>query len=601
MLALPLLFYCAACLYRLGDKSLWVDEVLVPLTARYPVEYILQRSLVTDFHPPGYYLIIKLWSALSDSDAFLRGLSVLCGGLAVLACQRLGREALGAGAGLAAASALAVSPLFISLARQVRPYTLIVLLCALMLLGLWREVRLRRDGEGQGGAWPLAVALCLGPLTHYTFLFVILGGGLSLLTEPAALAGMLRRRKALLAAAAVSLGCSGYFLLHRMGEAGQPGTVLATLGNIGSNMVYLLSFQWGMNALAVAMGAACLFGLWAIHGRSARLARMLVIYVLAPWAALAALRYASYSNPWHYAYTLPALALCLGAAADRLCRGRTLPLALCGALFCAGAALQLAPRWEALYADESENYAAVAQAVERAGTAGRAFVVPERLHQNAVARYLAPEARRDFLAQRIEPGAKELEVLCVGPECASVLGDSFEAGPGGVSKPLKIGRATALDISSEPESMELSFKPSAFYSQVYEAENVQIDTGFGGRLMPTENNVSAGFAYRFVNRGPKFPYASAIVLRYANLGLGNALKVSVKFDDEAPQLLFATGGIDARRAKAIPVFREKPFASMLVMVEMRCAPRTPAFPGGNQQTIQVEGLSMLFSCYKRED
>jgi len=605
VLGLPLLFYAVASGVGLGEKSLWVDEVLVPLTSRFPVEYILQRSLVTDFHPPGYYLIIKLWSAVSDTDWFLRFFSVLCGALSIAACHRLGREALGWGGGLASAAFLAANPLFISLARQVRPYTLVVLLCALLLLGLWREVR-RTDGDGgpdggPGGGWPLLVSVCLGPLVHYMFLFVLLGAGLYMLTERAALMRLLRERRALLAACAASLACSLFFLAHRLGEAGEPGSVLGTLANIGSNMVYVLSFQWGLNPVALGWGAACLFGLWAAWRRSGRLGRMLALYVLAPWAALAALRYASYSNPWHYAYTLPALALCLGAAADRLCRGRAMPLALCGALFCAVAAARMAPRLEPLYQDDKESFAQVARALERAGTAGRVFVVPERLHQNAVARYLGPDARRDFLVQRIEPEIRELEMLCVGPECGSVLGETFAMRPPGVSEPVIVPREAALDISGEPKELALSFAPRAFYSQVYAAENVQIDTAFGGRLMPTANGVTASFAYRFVNSGPRFPYASSLVLRYANLGLGNALKVSVKFDDEAPQLLFATGGVDARRAKAIPVFRERRFTSLLVTVEMFCAARTPAFPGGNQQTIQVEGLTALFSCYKRDE
>ena len=94
-------------LYHLETPSMWWDEIIVPLTARYPLAYILDFSRHCEMHPPLYHLCIKAveWAGLSDFT--LRLPSVLCGLAAVYAVWRLFGRLYNRSVGLVAAAFLA--------------------------------------------------------------------------------------------------------------------------------------------------------------------------------------------------------------------------------------------------------------------------------------------------------------------------------------------------------------------------------------------------------------------------------------------------------------------------------------------------------------
>ena len=61
-------------LYHLETPSQWWDEIIVPLTARFPIAYILDFSRHCEMHPPLYHLFIKLVEGAGLSDFALRPL-----------------------------------------------------------------------------------------------------------------------------------------------------------------------------------------------------------------------------------------------------------------------------------------------------------------------------------------------------------------------------------------------------------------------------------------------------------------------------------------------------------------------------------------------
>ena len=124
----------------------------------------LWRNLVHEGHPPLYLLMLKCWTlAFGTTIVWVRGFSVLCSTLAIIAMMAVGTRAAGGAAGLAAGLLFATSPYQVYFAAESRSYSLMVLCAAVSTwawLGLISEER-RRDEV----AWAIAVsAACL---THY--------------------------------------------------------------------------------------------------------------------------------------------------------------------------------------------------------------------------------------------------------------------------------------------------------------------------------------------------------------------------------------------------------------------------------------------------
>ncbi len=115
-------------LFGIADESLWLDEGDALRAAQLPLpEMAADRYAVG--HPPLYFALLAAWLHLTGtSDANARLLSALCSVAAVGATWRLGRLLGGRTAALLASLFMAVSPLQIHYAQEVRGYALVTLL-----------------------------------------------------------------------------------------------------------------------------------------------------------------------------------------------------------------------------------------------------------------------------------------------------------------------------------------------------------------------------------------------------------------------------------------------------------------------------------------
>src|SRR4051812_33874364 len=145
----------------------------------------------TELTPPLYYVLAWPWAHVFGTDeAALRALSALVGTAVVPIAYLAGRELMTRAAGLVAAALVAFNPLLVWYSQEARPYSLLVLLCALSLLFFlrgWRP-RARRD------LWLWALVSALALLTHYFAAFLVVPEGLWLAWKwrprlPALLAG----------------------------------------------------------------------------------------------------------------------------------------------------------------------------------------------------------------------------------------------------------------------------------------------------------------------------------------------------------------------------------------------------------------------------
>jgi mannosyltransferase len=110
ILLLALLLYG----YQLGTESLWFDEAYSLESSQGPLN--LNRPL--------YFLLLRLWMQVNQSEAWLRSLSALWGLISIGLTYHLGKRLSTPTIGLLAALFLALSPLAINHAQEVRFYAM---------------------------------------------------------------------------------------------------------------------------------------------------------------------------------------------------------------------------------------------------------------------------------------------------------------------------------------------------------------------------------------------------------------------------------------------------------------------------------------------
>ncbi len=160
--------------HGLGAQSLWNDEgASHAMTAR-PLGAIVSNA-AADIHPPGYYLLLKGWTALlGESELALRLPSAFASLLTVALTAALGRRLFGRPAGALAALLLALNTFAVYYAQEARMYALLGLWAAAGMLALvmWLH-RPRRNAP----LLALALINAAGLYTQYAYPLTMLAQG----------------------------------------------------------------------------------------------------------------------------------------------------------------------------------------------------------------------------------------------------------------------------------------------------------------------------------------------------------------------------------------------------------------------------------------
>ena len=122
---------CLACI-RLGDRSLWLDEVATFHTAHQSIQNIVENPDKTG--GAAYYLMMKIWLLFGDSEFWMRLFSALCFVFTVPVAYVIGRAMASCRAGLYAAWLTATAPFLIRYAQEARMYALLFLFGSLALM-----------------------------------------------------------------------------------------------------------------------------------------------------------------------------------------------------------------------------------------------------------------------------------------------------------------------------------------------------------------------------------------------------------------------------------------------------------------------------------
>jgi 4-amino-4-deoxy-L-arabinose transferase-like glycosyltransferase len=129
-------------LFHLGAWSFWEDEALTILLARQPLVRLISILSTADVHPPLYFLLVKTFMGLGQSEFIIRLPSALCSAAAVGVLYLMGRDLFDEQVGLVAALLMAVSPLQLLYAQEARMYAQLLLLAGLSswtFIHAWRS------------------------------------------------------------------------------------------------------------------------------------------------------------------------------------------------------------------------------------------------------------------------------------------------------------------------------------------------------------------------------------------------------------------------------------------------------------------------------
>ncbi|MBI4689936.1 MAG: glycosyltransferase family 39 protein, partial [Nitrospirae bacterium] len=155
----------------LGSKSFWTDEFLSIWHARDIISITtFFSSLQGNAHPPLYFLLLKFWSYGGEGETYLRFLSVIFGILTIPMTYLFGRQFFDQKTSLIASFLVAISPFHTLHDREVRMYSMFVLLTIISSYFFIRALR-----EGKTKLWfGYTVFTILNTYTHYHAFLVIL-------------------------------------------------------------------------------------------------------------------------------------------------------------------------------------------------------------------------------------------------------------------------------------------------------------------------------------------------------------------------------------------------------------------------------------------
>lgn len=147
-------------LMLLADKSIWLDEAFsIAISQRNPID-VVRMVILTDTHPPLYYLILNLWLELGTGEGQVRLLSVLFSAASIAMIYKLaGALYEDPRAGVLAAAILAFSPFQIWYAQEARMYAMLTFL--LLASAYFFIMALRRRSTLDWVAFVVATTLAL--------------------------------------------------------------------------------------------------------------------------------------------------------------------------------------------------------------------------------------------------------------------------------------------------------------------------------------------------------------------------------------------------------------------------------------------------------
>lgn len=173
--AIALLVCCllAATLgfYHLGHNSYWLDEAVSIRLAHDPWPSFIRTIRTTEANMVLYYVLLRAWVRLGDSEATVRLLSCMIGTLTVPALYAVGARLFGRTTGLVAALLLAVDTGHLWASQEARSYALMM---CLTTLSWWLLLRAAAATPGRQAWITWAAYIVTAALAVYAHFYAAL-------------------------------------------------------------------------------------------------------------------------------------------------------------------------------------------------------------------------------------------------------------------------------------------------------------------------------------------------------------------------------------------------------------------------------------------
>lgn len=309
------------CLYQIDAKSIWIDEGSSVSFAKMSWA-TLWRAIANEEGALGfYYVILKLWLTLGDSELMLRLPSAIFATLSIPFVYAIGARVWSHGAGLGAAVLLATNAFFVRYGQEARPYAL-----ALFLVVVATYVFVRANEKNSWAWWATyAVAGALAAYAHLHSSFVIAGHATTLFLLPDVRARLPRAVTAYIAMLALLIPMALFVITGDKGQIDWLPEPTAPLVE-GAFLKLSGSLGWGLAALYAIGLVACLsLGLFVLirSGRSVRSwAPIMVItaFAFVFGGSLIVSTYKPIFYPRYLIVALPAMTLACGIVVSSLRR-----------------------------------------------------------------------------------------------------------------------------------------------------------------------------------------------------------------------------------------------------------------------------------------
>lgn len=173
---LPVLILILACtlrIYKLGEKSLWIDEIWSVIEAKKGfINLIIHKNLDYHGYSPIHYLLPHFMLYLGKSEFLLRLPSVIMGVFAVYTLYLLGKYLFDRKTGLIAAFLLSVSSLHLEQSREVRYYSYLVLFSIISTFFLFKLLNSKREQRNKYFVF-FVISTILNLATHPTAIILL--------------------------------------------------------------------------------------------------------------------------------------------------------------------------------------------------------------------------------------------------------------------------------------------------------------------------------------------------------------------------------------------------------------------------------------------
>ncbi|RJL23280.1 glycosyltransferase family 39 protein [Bailinhaonella thermotolerans] len=305
--------------WGIAGPALWADEGATWAAATMPGDRFAGLLAAKDRILAPYYVFMRAWAAVSDSEQWLRLPSLLAAAASAAMTAALGRRLWSPRAGLAAGTLMALTPALTRYGQEARPYglALAAVLGATLLL-----VAAADPGRGPGRrVWAgYAAALGAAALLHVLTLLIVPAHAAYLMGRDGR--GMLLRRWACAVAAPALLaaGLLGWASGQRENQLSWPAPGLAELAELPVELIGSAALAAGLAVVAAA-------------GRPAGAPPFLLVWAVAPVLLLAfAAQFTDLWTPRYVLFCLPACVLLAACALARLTHARVVMAVLAAAV-----------------------------------------------------------------------------------------------------------------------------------------------------------------------------------------------------------------------------------------------------------------------------